>query len=182
MNTRWFRWNNDNVDRFRDYEIFLRYLLVDIAANCENSSESDKLLVNERYSECHKAVVSDSEVHKADEVSEVRLVGEIDDELHEVSEFDYDEVWEVGEADEWRRAGWGLWSLWWLMSDELDNASMVGSQYSTESGTDEWCKMITEFDSSWRPQHSVSPSHAPKLETIFFILLCYSNRLASICS
>ena len=33
----------------------------------------------------HKAVVSDSEVHKANEVSEVRLVGEIDDELDEVS-------------------------------------------------------------------------------------------------
>ena len=42
--------------------MFLRYLLVVIAVNCENSSESDKLLVNERDSECHKAVVSDSEV------------------------------------------------------------------------------------------------------------------------
>ena len=31
-------------------------------------------LINERDSECHKAVVSDSEVHRADEVSEVRLV------------------------------------------------------------------------------------------------------------
>ena len=48
----------------------------------------------------HKAVVSDSEVHKADEVSEVRLVGEIDDELDEVSEVDYEEVSEVGKADE----------------------------------------------------------------------------------
>ena len=54
--------------------MFLQYLLVVIAANCENSSESDKLFVNERDSECHKAVVPDSEVHKADEVSEVRLV------------------------------------------------------------------------------------------------------------
>ena len=36
-------------------------------------------------------------MHKTDEVSEVRLVGEIDDE---VSEVDYDEVSEVGEADE----------------------------------------------------------------------------------
>ena len=51
-----------------------------------------KSLVNERDSEGHKAVVSDSEVHKADEISEVRLVGEIDDELDEVSEVDYDEV------------------------------------------------------------------------------------------
>ena len=51
-------------------------------------------------SECHKAVVSDSEVYKADEVSEVRLMGEIDDELNEVSEVDYDEVCEVGEVDE----------------------------------------------------------------------------------
>ena len=43
---------------------------------------------------------SDSEVHTADEVSEVRLVGESDHELDEVSEVDYDEVCEVGEADE----------------------------------------------------------------------------------
>ena len=77
--------------------MFLQYLLVVIALNCENSSKSDKLLVNERDSECHKAVVSDSQVHKADEVSEVRLVAEIDDE---VSEVDYDEVCEVGKADE----------------------------------------------------------------------------------
>ena len=70
----------------RDYEVFLQYLLLVIAANCENSSESDKLLVNERDRECHQAVVNDSEVHQADEVSKVRLVGEIDDELNEVSE------------------------------------------------------------------------------------------------
>ena len=75
------------------------YLLVNIAANCENSSESNKILVNERDSECHKAVVSDSDVLKADEVSKVRLVGEIDDELDEVSEVDYYEVCE-GEAHE----------------------------------------------------------------------------------
>ena len=37
--------NNDNVDRFR-YEVSPIHLVV-IAANCENSSESDKLLVNE---------------------------------------------------------------------------------------------------------------------------------------
>ena len=68
--------------------VFLEYQLDAIAANCENSSESDKLLVNERDSECHEAVVSDSEMHKADEVSEVtevRLVGEIyeDCEVHQ---------------------------------------------------------------------------------------------------
>ena len=40
-----------------------------------------------RDRECHKVVVRDSEVHKADE-------------LDEVSEVDYDEVCEVGEADE----------------------------------------------------------------------------------
>ena len=45
-----------------------------------------------------RAVVRDSEVHKADEVSEVRLVGEIDDELDEVNEVDCDEVCEVREA------------------------------------------------------------------------------------
>ena len=56
--------------------MFLQYLWVVIATNCENNSESEKLLVNEKDSECHKAVVSDSEVHKANEVSEVRLVGE----------------------------------------------------------------------------------------------------------
>ena len=64
------------------------------------NSESEKLLLNERDSECHNAVVSDGEVHKADEVSEVRLVGEIDDELDEVREVDYDEVSEAREADE----------------------------------------------------------------------------------
>ena len=64
------------------------------------SSESEKLLLNERDSECPKAVGSDGEVHKADEVSEVRLVGEIDDELDEVREVDYDEVSEAREADE----------------------------------------------------------------------------------
>ena len=79
--------------------MFLQYLLVAIAANCENGSASDKLLFRERDSECHEAVVSDSEVHKANEVSEVRLVGEID-ELDEVSEVDNNDVSEVGEADE----------------------------------------------------------------------------------
>ena len=57
--------------------MFLQYMLVAIAVDCENCSESDKLLVNERDSECHKADVSDSEVHKADEVSEVKLVGKL---------------------------------------------------------------------------------------------------------
>ena len=83
---------------------------------CENGSENDKLLVNERDNECHKAVVSDSEVHKGDEVSEVRLVGAIDDELDEV---DYYEVSEVGEADEWQWAGWRLWS-WVIMIIQAD--------------------------------------------------------------
>ena len=55
-----------------------------------------------RDSECHKAVVSDNELHKADDVSEVRLVGEIYDDLDEVSEVDYDEFCEAGEADEWQ--------------------------------------------------------------------------------
>ena len=50
--------------------------------------------------QCHKAVVSDSEVHNANEVCEVRLVREIDDGLDEVSEVDYNVVCEVGEADE----------------------------------------------------------------------------------
>ena len=42
---------------------------------------------------------------------------EIDDELDEVSEVDYEEVSGVGEADEWRRAAWLLWnrSSWWVM-------------------------------------------------------------------
>ena len=56
----------------------------------------DKVLVNERDGECHKA----DEVHTADDVSEKRLVGGIDDELDEVSEVDYEEVSEVGKADE----------------------------------------------------------------------------------
>ena len=45
------------MDIFRDYEVFLQYLLVVIAANCENRNESDKLLDNERDSECYKLVV-----------------------------------------------------------------------------------------------------------------------------
>ena len=61
----------------------------------EKSSESDDILVNERDSECHEPVVVDSDVHEADEVSEVGLVVEIDDELDEVCEVDYDEVSEV---------------------------------------------------------------------------------------
>ena len=72
--------------------MFLECLFVAIAANCENSSGSDKPFGNEKDSECHEAVVSDSEVHKANEVSEVRLVGEIDNEL--------DEDCEVHQADE----------------------------------------------------------------------------------
>ena len=75
--------------------MYLQYLLVVIGANSENSSESDTFLVDDRNSECHKAVVSDSEVHKADEDSEVRFVGEIDDELDEVRQVHYDEVCEV---------------------------------------------------------------------------------------
>ena len=51
------------------------------ATNCENYSESDKLLVNEKDSECQEAVVSDGKVKK-------------------------DEVSEVVEADQRRRAGW----------------------------------------------------------------------------
>ena len=68
--------------------MFLHYLLASIAVNGENSieSECDKLLVNERDGESQEAVVSDSEVHKADEVSEVGLVGEINNEQDEVSE------------------------------------------------------------------------------------------------
>ena len=43
--------------------MFLQYLFLVIAANCKNSSDSDKFLVNnERDSECHKAVFSDSEL------------------------------------------------------------------------------------------------------------------------
>ena len=51
-------------------------------------------LVNESDSECHEDVVIDS-----DEISEVGLMGEID-ELYEASEVDYDEVIEIEEADE----------------------------------------------------------------------------------
>ena len=77
--------------------MFLQYLLVAITAKFENSSESGILLVNERDSECHEAVVSDSEVHNFDEVSEVRLAVEIENELDEVSEFDYDELSDRGQ-------------------------------------------------------------------------------------
>ena len=54
--------------------MFNQCLLVAIAVNCENSSESDKLLVNERDSECHKAVVSDSEMREIVSVTRLLLV------------------------------------------------------------------------------------------------------------
>ena len=73
--------------------------MVAIAANCETSSERDKVFFIERDSECHVAVVSDSEVHKADEVSEVRLVEEIDK---------MNEDCEVHQAEKW-------W--WWAGKD-----------------------------------------------------------------
>ena len=44
-------------------------------------------------------LISDRDVHKVDEVSEVGLVREIDDELDEVREVDYDELDEVREVD-----------------------------------------------------------------------------------
>ena len=66
-------------------KVFLQCLL---AANCENSSEIDELLVIERDGECHEAVVCDREVPEGDYVSEVGLVWEID-ELDDVSDVDY---------------------------------------------------------------------------------------------
>ena len=54
--------------------------------------ENGNILVNEGDSESHNKAVRDSEVHKDDEVSEVRLVVWNDDELDEVSEVYYDEV------------------------------------------------------------------------------------------
>ena len=71
-----------------------------IEANCKDSSESDKHLVSDPDSEGNEAVVSDSEVREADELSEVGLVGEIEVELDELSENDYDELDEVSEARE----------------------------------------------------------------------------------
>ena len=47
-----------------------------------------------------RLLLSDSVVHKADEVSEMRLVLEIDDELDEVSEVGYYNFCEVREAHE----------------------------------------------------------------------------------
>ena len=72
------------MDRCQYYEVFLQYLLVAIDADVKMEF-SDKLLVNERDRECHEAVISDSEVHKAED-SDVIPVGEIDDELDELSE------------------------------------------------------------------------------------------------
>ena len=45
------------MEIFQDHEVFLQYLLVVIAANCENISKSDKLLVNERDSECRNLLL-----------------------------------------------------------------------------------------------------------------------------
>ena len=77
--------------------MLLQYLLVAV-----NSSESDKILVNESDGNCLKVVISDCEVHKADDVSEATLVGEIDDEL--------DEDCEVHQADE--RMSWIRFVRW----------------------------------------------------------------------
>ena len=77
--------------------IIKKYILVRNSPLNERHSECHKAVVS--VSECHKAVVSDSEMHNTDNVSEVRLVEQIDDELYEVSEVDYDEVCSIGEAD-----------------------------------------------------------------------------------
>ena len=78
----------DICRRNTSVSLHLSTLLLFLYCNCENSSKS------------HETFVSDCKIHKADEVSEVRLVGEVDDEQHEVSEVDYDEVSEVREAEE----------------------------------------------------------------------------------
>ena len=65
-------------------------------------------------------------MHNANEVSEVRLVGEIDDERDEVIDDELDEDSEVCQTDEW-----------WLMTDDLDKVSKVEESYSTESEIDE---------------------------------------------
>ena len=53
---------------------------------------------------CHGAFAGDGGLHKADEVSEVRLVGQIDAELDEVSQVreadELNEDCEVNQADE----------------------------------------------------------------------------------
>ena len=52
--------------RNHPFKVFLQYLLASIAANCEDSSDSDELL-SDGDSECHEAVISDSEVQEADD-------------------------------------------------------------------------------------------------------------------
>ena len=78
-------------------------------------------------------------MYKADEFSEVRLVGEADGKLDEASEVDYDKVSEVGEADAWWRAGWGLWSpsSWWVMMMSWIRLIRWESQCSRESEIDD---------------------------------------------
>ena len=68
--------------------MFLQHLLAVIAANCENNSESDKQLVNESDTRVSWGCCSYIEVNKADEVSEVGFIEEIDDELHQGSKID----------------------------------------------------------------------------------------------
>ena len=53
------------------------YLMIAIEA-AKIASNGDNQLMREIVRQCHEAVVSDIEVHKADEVSEVKLVGEIE--------------------------------------------------------------------------------------------------------
>ena len=56
---------------FRDKLLY--DLLVAIATNCKISIESDKLIINEKDSECHKDVISDSEMNNPAEISVVDL-------------------------------------------------------------------------------------------------------------
>ena len=69
-------------------------LFVTIAGNCKNSCESDKLLfMREIVSVTMLLLVTVW-------YTRLKIVLEIDDELGELSAVDYDEVSEVGEADE----------------------------------------------------------------------------------
>ena len=75
--------------------MFLQFLLVSIAVNYENSSESDELLVNKSDSECHDAFVNLLVTVWGTRL--MRLVRwdlweRFDDELDQVSEVEYDEL------------------------------------------------------------------------------------------
>ena len=103
----WFRWNNDNVDRCWDYEVFRQYLLVAIAANVKMAVRVTNFrLMGEIVSQCHKAVVRNSEVHMRSVRWEFTILVRLNMKRlvklkRLMSDDELDEDCEVHQAEEW---------------------------------------------------------------------------------